>query len=89
MAKPLYHTSDGVVYRVLDCTLRDFKRTCANPPAAWATTRIFRPAEGYRRLYVFIKGEDREPSPEALARQLRSAEYMPTMPTGGFKGDPR
>ena len=80
---------DGQRYRVLDCTMRNGALVFANPPAPWATSRVFRPATGYRRLYRFVKGESRDPTPDALARQLRGADYMATMPPGAADVDPR
>jgi hypothetical protein len=70
--------ADGVEYRVLDAAMRAGKLIVANPPVPWATSRVFRPREGPRRLYTFAKGESRAPEPVALEQQLRAAEYLPT-----------
>jgi len=77
MPGPRYFTaSDGVTYRVLDIRMRAGKTHYADPPASWATGRIFRPAEGWKRHYTFAEGEDRTPTEEALHRQLRAAGYL-------------
>lgn len=77
MAGALYFTdADGVEYRVLDTRLRNGKTLYADPPAAWAVNRTFRPRDGWWRLYTFAPGEDRTPSKEALRRQLATAGYL-------------
>lgn len=77
MSDPLYFTGpDGILYRVLDIRLQDCKTRYADPPAAWATGRIFRPKDGWKRHYTFKPGEDRTPSEETLRRQLASAGYL-------------
>ena len=41
---PVYFTdAAGVRYRVYDAVMRDGKMVVANPPASWATFRVFRP----------------------------------------------
>lgn len=77
---PVYFTApDGTRYRVLDSAWRDGKRVFANPPARWATTRIFRPAEGRIRFYPLAYLEIHpewtiEPTPEMLAIQFARSE---------------
>jgi hypothetical protein len=61
----------------------------ANPPAAWATFRVFRPEEGQRRLYYFKPGESGAPEPALLEQQLQRAEYLPTGPAHEPAPDPR
>jgi hypothetical protein len=73
VTEPVYFTApDGITYRVLDSAWRKGKRLLANPPAAWATTRIFRPREGRWRFYPLGYLElhpewTLEPTPEMLA----------------------
>jgi hypothetical protein len=87
---PVYFTDAADVrYRVLDATMRDGRWVYANPPASWAAYRLFRPAEGQRRLYRFTAGEPRAPDGAELERQLRRAEFMPSQPVRTFQGDPR
>jgi hypothetical protein len=75
--EPLRITLDGIEYRVLDTVFRNGKHRAWDPPATWATARVFRPREGWRRLYHFASGEDRTAIDEAtLRRQLASAEYF-------------
>lgn len=77
MSDAIYFTApDGIVYRVLDTRMRDHKTQYADPPAAWATGRTFRPQEGWKRHYTFTPGEDRTPTEEALRRQLAAAGYL-------------
>jgi hypothetical protein len=80
MTSPVYFSApDGTVYRVLDTAWRDGRHTAADPPAAWATTRVFRAESGERRFYplAFLElypDETREPRPEWLARQFARSE---------------
>lgn len=79
MSAPIYFTApDGTVYRVLDTAWKDGKRIAANPPAEWATTRVFRAESGKRRFYPLafleLHGETSEPRPEWLARQFTRSE---------------
>lgn len=73
MSEPVYFTApDGTRYRVLDTRWRGGKCYYADPPAAWATTRIFRPTEGRLRFYPLGYLElhpdwTLEPTPEMLA----------------------
>lgn len=77
--EPRYFTApDGITYRVYDATMKAGALVVANPLASWASSRVFRPKTGHRRLYRFAAGESREPSDEQLERQLRVAEYLPT-----------
>jgi hypothetical protein len=79
MTTALYFTaSDGVVYRVLDVLMRDGRLRAGDPPTSWAKSRVFRPAEGWRRLYRFVAGESREPTAAELERQFAGAEYLET-----------
>jgi hypothetical protein len=76
---PVYFTApDGVVYRVFDTAWKDGKRIAANPPAEWATTRVFRAESGEQRFYPLafleLHTETREPRPEWLARQFARSE---------------
>lgn len=71
MSAVYFTAPDGTRYRVLDATWRDGKRVIADPPAAWATTRIFRPADGRWRFYPLAYLElhpewTLEPTPEML-----------------------
>lgn len=49
----------------------------ADPPAPWATARVFRPKAGHKRLYRFKVGESREPADGLLAAQLLQSDYLP------------
>lgn len=90
MTDPVYlAASDGVRYRVFDATMRQGKMAIANPPAAWAKFRVFRPAEGMRRLYYFQPGESRAPEPALLEQQLQRAEYLPAQKYEDKLIDPR
>lgn len=71
-----YFTADGVEYRVLDATMRAGELIVADPPVAWATSRVFRPREGHRRLYRLREPSDRLTDDATLARQLAAAEYL-------------
>jgi hypothetical protein len=89
-ADPVYFTDAvGVRYRVLDARMHQGQMVVANPPAAWATFRIFRPEQGQRRLYYLKPGESRAPEPALLAQQLERAEYLPTGPVHQPAADPR
>ena len=77
-APEVYVTVAGVEYRVLDGVIRGGEMIVANPPAVWATFRIFRPEAGQRRLTYFTPGESRAPEPALLEHQLKRAEYLPT-----------
>lgn len=81
--------SDGTVFRVLDATMRGGKLMVADPPVPWATSRVFRPREGHRRLYRIQDAADRATDEATLRRQLAAAEYLPTMETGTKDQDPR
>lgn len=90
VADPVYFTdAAGVTYRVLDARMHDGAMVVANPPAAWATFRVFRPEQGQRRLYRFRTGEGRAPEPALLALQLERAEYLPSGPAHEPAPDPR
>ena len=80
---------DGVTYRVFDAIMRAGKLIVANPPAAWATSRVFRPAKGHRRLYRIRDTADRATDEATLRRQLAAADYLPTVPAGAKDQDPR
>jgi hypothetical protein len=73
VSAPVYFTApDGVRYRVLDSAWHNGKRVVANPPAPWASTRIFRPEQGTLRFYTLAYLElhpewTLEPTPEMLA----------------------
>lgn len=90
MAEPVYVTdAAGVRYRVLDARMSKGAFVVANPPAAWATCRVFRPKEGMRRLYYFKPGETRSPDRVGLERQLSVAEYLPAQKYEAPNLDPR
>jgi hypothetical protein len=79
MSSPVYFTApDGVVYRVLDTAWKDGRTIAADPPAGWATTRIFKAENGERRFYPLafleLHDETKEPKPEWLARQFARSE---------------
>jgi hypothetical protein len=79
MSAPVYFTApNGTVYRVLDTAWDEGRRILANPPAVWATTRVFRAESGERRFYQLafleLHGETLEPRPEWLARQFARSE---------------
>jgi hypothetical protein len=80
---------DGVVYRVLDGITRRGKLIVADPPAPWATSRIFRPRTGYKRLYLLVDAADRQIDEATLRRQLRAAEYLAEGPVRPWDVDPR
>jgi hypothetical protein len=50
MSEPVRLELDGITYRVFDATMRGGKLIVANPPVPWATSRVFRPRKGHRRL---------------------------------------
>ena len=78
MPAPIYFTAaDGVAYRVLDAWMHNGSMVVANPPAGWATFRVFRPEEGQRRLYYLKPGESRAPAPALLELQLARGQYLP------------
>jgi hypothetical protein len=90
MTEPVYFTdATGVRYRVLDGIMREGTMVAANPPAAWATFRVFRPEQGQRRLYYLKPGESRAPEPALLELQLQRAEYLPAGPAHEPAPDPR
>jgi hypothetical protein len=89
MPDPIRLELDGIIYRVFDATMRGGKLIVADPPAPWATSRVFRPAKGHRRLYRLSTPEDRLTDEVTLRRQLARADYLPTMPAGAKDQDPR
>lgn len=90
MFEPTYFTdAAGVRYRVFDARMHQGKMAVANPPAQWATFRVFRPAAGQRRLYYFKPGDSRTPEPALLEQQLQRAEYLPSGPAQAPAPDPR
>lgn len=79
MSSPVHFTApDGTKYQVLDTAYRDGRTVAANPPAAWAATRVFRAENGDRRFYPLalleLHGETYQPKPEWLARQFARSE---------------
>jgi hypothetical protein len=88
-APPVYLTVAGVRYRVLDASMHHGGMKVANPPAYWATFRVFRPKEGQRRLYYFKPGESRAPEQALLEQQLQRAEYLPSHKLEDQPLDPR
>jgi hypothetical protein len=89
MSEPVRLELDGITYRVFDATMRGGKLIVANPPVPWATSRVFRPRKGHRRLYRLSTPEDRQTDGATLRRQLQRADYLPTMPAGAVDQDPR
>ena len=89
MTEPLRIVVDGESYRVFDATMREGKLIVADPPAAWATARVFRPVVGYRRLYPLKAPADRSIDEATLRRQLAASEYLPTSTPGPKEQDPR
>lgn len=89
MPEPTRVEIDGVTYRVFDATMRDGKLIVANPPAAWATSRVFRPAKGHRRLFRLKDAADRATDEATLRRQLAGADYLPTLPAEAKDQDRR
>jgi hypothetical protein len=87
--EPVRLEVDGVVYRVFDATMRAGKLIVGDPPKEWATTRVFRPRKGYRRLFRLKTPADRAFDEETLRRQLAAADYLPTMAPGATDQDPR
>lgn len=73
----VYLGSDGVMYRVYDCVVRDGVSVAVDPPAADATMRLFQSVDGKRRVYRFTEVEMREPTDMALHRQFEAAEVLP------------
>jgi hypothetical protein len=90
MSEAVYFTApDGTKYRVLDVRMKAGAMLAANPPAPWATGRVFRPKQGPRRFYQFGAGESREPSEALLRAQLERAHYLPSGPPHRPAADPR
>ena len=79
----------GVRYRVLDARMHQGQMVVANPPAAWAPCRIFRPEQRQRRLYYLRSGEDRAPEPAPVELQLARAEHLPVEARHAPAPDPR
>ena len=81
----VYLGSDGVMYRVYDCVVRDEVSVAVDPPATDATMRLFQSADGKRRVYRFAEVEMREPTDMALHRQFEAASVLPdaTRPVAG------
>lgn len=82
MSAAVYFTApDGTRYRVYD-TAWDINRgrdVHANPPAEWATNRVFVTEDGRRRFYslgylTIHEDDSREPTPERLAWQFARSE---------------
>lgn len=75
--EPAYYTdADGTVWRILDCTWRRGGWAWRNPIAHQATHRIFRAADGTRRVHAFTAGEPRDLELALLEAQLRAAGYL-------------
>lgn len=66
------------MYRVLDTAWKDGHTIVANPPAEWATTRVFRAESGergfYPLAYLELHDETREPRLDWLARPFARSE---------------
>lgn len=55
MSGPIYFTDpDGERWRVLDTRWRDGRLYYADPPAPWATTRVFRAADRRERFCSLV-----------------------------------
>lgn len=90
MRGPIYFTdAAGVRYRVLDGVMPNGAMVVANPLAAWATYRVFRPVEGQRRPYWVKPEASSTPEPALLEQQLKRAEYLPTVRPHAPAPDPR
>lgn len=89
MTRAVYFTdADGVRYRVLDAVMGERPLTVANPPASWASIRVFRTRSGMRWVYTFRRDETRAPGPLELARQLDAADVLPAEIHGHRSEDP-
>lgn len=77
----VYLGSDGLLYRVHDCTPVDGRTVVADPPSPQATMRLFQSTQGLRRLYRFTDTETREPTDMALHRQFAASETLPDAPS--------
>lgn len=88
----VYFTDEaGLRYRVYDTTFsggKHHQRSIGDPTA---TARVFVPPskEQLLRSYTFKKGESRVLEPQALARQLREAQYAPRTPPDNRDRTPR
>jgi hypothetical protein len=80
---------DGTVFTVWDVSFSGGRHHRHPYTSGRATSRVFVPEAGSRRLHRFKPGESRALEPELLAQQLRSAEYLPTEPPGQTVRDPR
>jgi len=80
-----YLGSDGVMYRVYDCVVREDVSAVVDPPAPDAAMRLFQSVEGKRRVYRFTEVEMREPTDMALHRQFEAAGVLPdaVLPVAG------
>ena len=63
-------------WRVYDTSYHAHKNTIHPPGDARATSRIFVPRDGVKRVHAFAKGEPRALTDEHLARQLRGSGYL-------------
>jgi hypothetical protein len=79
--KSMRYESEGTVYRVVDATygVTPFKwrRYPLSDPKAMKRVFVAPDPAAMLRVYTFTAGEDRAPTPDALARQLRSATWSP------------
>ena len=77
-ARVRFTDTDGAVYTVWDTVFASGRHRRFLPPRGTASARVFVPAHGPKRLDRFARGVDRACTAEALAAQLRHAEYLPT-----------
>ena len=75
----VYFVSDsGDRYRVYDTMFSGGKHTRVPLTDRRAKYRVFVPATGTRRVYLFKPGENRELAEELVAQQLRESEWSAT-----------
>lgn len=67
---PLRVTIAHTPYRVYDATERDGRTIVANPPAPWATLRLFVVKMGWSERYYFQSEADRATDQRTLERQF-------------------
>lgn len=74
MSARYFTAADGTRYRVLDSAWRNGKRVVADPPAPWATTRIFNPGGGTHRWCAIREEVNENPTDEQLAAEFALSE---------------
>lgn len=88
----VYFTDEaGLRYRVYDTTYSKGRHHPRPIGDSTATERVFVPPhkEQMLRRYTFRRGESRVLEPQALARQLREAQYGPRRPPDNRDRAPR